>query len=319
MPSAETSDNYGRTCGTAAKKQGVTTPQAWFSRCACAGRRKAGKEIVNSADLILRITRYKQGEFAMQEPLSAKNPFGENRYGFLWETLYHCNKGRHLDYGTHDGSVIIKLAESGVIREGVGVDANVSAINSAKNIPEHVLLLPIAKGSRLPFEDESFDTVSILDVLEHIYDQQSVLSELNRVLKPCGKIIITVPQKHIFSFLDIGNFKFIFPRLHRAVFQMKHTREEYRKRYVTCENKLFGDIEQEKMWHQHFSRKELSVILKNNGFMTVKFDGTGLFTRPLLLISLAFPLIKPVIKRLIKIDYKFFARMNLFCVAEKQS
>jgi SAM-dependent methyltransferase len=48
-------------------------------------------------------------------------------------------------------------------------------------------------NERLEFDDRSFDTVLLTDVLEHIYTPVNLLLEIQRVLKPSGKIILTVP------------------------------------------------------------------------------------------------------------------------------
>jgi SAM-dependent methyltransferase len=45
----------------------------------------------------------------------------------------------------------------------------------------------------LNFDDESFNTVLLTDVLEHIYKPHILLSEIYRVLKPGGRVIIAVP------------------------------------------------------------------------------------------------------------------------------
>ena len=49
--------------------------------------------------------------------------------------------------------------------------------------------------TKLPFKDEIFDTVCLLEVLEHIAPSETllVLKEINRVLKNGGRIIISVP------------------------------------------------------------------------------------------------------------------------------
>ncbi|WP_369268098.1 class I SAM-dependent methyltransferase [Streptomyces harbinensis] len=46
----------------------------------------------------------------------------------------------------------------------------------------------------LPFPDETFDAVIISEVMEHIPDDKGVLAELVRVLKPGGRIAVTVPR-----------------------------------------------------------------------------------------------------------------------------
>jgi SAM-dependent methyltransferase len=54
-------------------------------------------------------------------------------------------------------------------------------------------------GKSIPFEDETFDAVLASEVLEHVPDINESISELHRILKKNGKILITVPfvwQEH---------------------------------------------------------------------------------------------------------------------------
>lgn len=48
-------------------------------------------------------------------------------------------------------------------------------------------------GRRLPFADASFDTVLSTEVLEHVLSPGEVLAEMARVLKPEGRLLISVP------------------------------------------------------------------------------------------------------------------------------
>jgi SAM-dependent methyltransferase len=45
----------------------------------------------------------------------------------------------------------------------------------------------------LPFKDNEFDIVLCMVVLEHLEDPQKAILEMNRVLKPKGKILVSVP------------------------------------------------------------------------------------------------------------------------------
>ncbi len=45
----------------------------------------------------------------------------------------------------------------------------------------------------LPFASESFDTVLLTDVLEHIFNPVQLVSEISRILRPSGNLIIGVP------------------------------------------------------------------------------------------------------------------------------
>ncbi len=48
---------------------------------------------------------------------------------------------------------------------------------------------------RLPYREKSFDFVSALDVLEHIKDDELAVSEISRILKKNGIVVITVPHR----------------------------------------------------------------------------------------------------------------------------
>ncbi len=48
-------------------------------------------------------------------------------------------------------------------------------------------------GKKFPFKDDSFDSVISNEVLEHVFNPDDHLSEINRVLKIGGKMLLTVP------------------------------------------------------------------------------------------------------------------------------
>ncbi|MFX1378160.1 MAG: class I SAM-dependent methyltransferase [Promethearchaeota archaeon] len=63
---------------------------------------------------------------------------------------------------------------------------------------------------KLPYRDESFDFVTVLDVLEHIRDDRLAISEISRILKKKGIALITVPHRmKYYSNQDIiiGHFR----------------------------------------------------------------------------------------------------------------
>lgn len=52
----------------------------------------------------------------------------------------------------------------------------------------------VGNALELPFDDGSFDRVIAAEVLEHIPDDRTAISELTRVLRPGGTIAVTVPR-----------------------------------------------------------------------------------------------------------------------------
>jgi SAM-dependent methyltransferase len=258
----------------------------------------------------------------MKTKLNCQNPFGFHPKGFLWETLFTLSEtlGRppqHFDFGAHDGSMLSLLSQTGVIGGGIGVDLNADVVRaSQEKLPENVSLIAVTKNLSLEYSDESFDSVSIIGVLEHIHDQEGVLRQLHRILRRNGVVVVAVPGRHFFSFLDMGNYKFVFPRLHRKFYIWRHGKKSYEERYVELPNGLIGDIEVEKSWHQHFSQKELQVLLEKCGFYVTAKDGFGFFNRILVNLAYFLPGSKHrFLDRLINFDARVFDRAEIFVSA----
>jgi SAM-dependent methyltransferase len=51
----------------------------------------------------------------------------------------------------------------------------------------------LAEGSALPFAEGAFDLVCALDVIEHIDDDNGMVSELSRVTRPGGTLLVSAP------------------------------------------------------------------------------------------------------------------------------
>ncbi|MEX1025448.1 MAG: class I SAM-dependent methyltransferase [Planctomycetota bacterium] len=60
----------------------------------------------------------------------------------------------------------------------------------------------VSSGYRLPYRDASFDLVCMFDAIEHIEDDARAMSEVARVLKPGGRILVSVPA---YQFLYANN------------------------------------------------------------------------------------------------------------------
>ena len=255
----------------------------------------------------------------MRTVRSAENPFGPTRAGYLWERLRRRPAGRHLDFGANDGRTIATLVTSGVVRSACGVEASRDAV-AGTTMPPGAELRHLAIGERLNADAETYDSASLLDVLEHVADQGFVLRELHRVLKPGGELVVTVPGRHVFSFLDTGNLKFRFAPVHRFVVQRRMGASAYSARYIESSDGLIGDIDSRKKWHQHFSYVELSSLLRAHGFQSVDRDGAGLFYRVLVAAYVALPFFRgPAYWKLVERDATRFGRAHLFVSAVKRA
>jgi SAM-dependent methyltransferase len=68
---------------------------------------------------------------------------------------------------------------------GIDIDTPVTRMLAAADV--------LYDGKTIPFRDASFDAVICSQVLEHVFWPDSFLGELNRVLRPGGRLVITVP------------------------------------------------------------------------------------------------------------------------------
>ncbi len=57
----------------------------------------------------------------------------------------------------------------------------------------------------VPYPDQSFDGMLLLDVLEHVPNEQSVVREVHRLLRPGGRLIVSVPNRGVLGGLDSLN------------------------------------------------------------------------------------------------------------------
>lgn len=70
-----------------------------------------------------------------------------------------------------------------------GYDLDVITVNIQTSANPHI----IASGEALPLKSNSFDAVICSEVLEHVRDPRIVLDEIARVLRPGGRLLLTVP------------------------------------------------------------------------------------------------------------------------------
>jgi SAM-dependent methyltransferase len=76
----------------------------------------------------------------------------------------------------------------------------------------------------LPFENNAFDVVNLCDVLEHLIDPRTALSELWRVARPNGTLVISTPLRDsLFKRLAASSNRLLRGRLYRAYYGGKET------------------------------------------------------------------------------------------------
>lgn len=133
-------------------------------------------------------------------------------------------KGKLLDIGCGNNFLVQKYGN------GKGVDIH----------KYHSSVIVIKNAAELPFNNASFDSITMIATLRYISNRIDTLKEIHRILKSDGKLIITDPEEHISKFWN---------RLRK--------KSEYYDRYK-IKDKPLG-----------FSIKEITDMLNSTGFETI--------------------------------------------------
>jgi SAM-dependent methyltransferase len=141
-----------------------------------------------------------------QDYAACQHQFSQNVVHFLQPLLEREPSKTILDVGCGVGATATALAAIGYDAFGVDLPEQAEHWAAAKNDPDHLIA---ASALRLPFQDDTFDFVYSLGVIEHIgtvlghctlrdnylSQRQLYAREILRVTKPAGRILIACPNK----------------------------------------------------------------------------------------------------------------------------
>ena len=171
-------------------------------------------------------------------------------FGQLYYLPHLKKTDRVLDLGCHAGEHALKAAPH--VKQVIGVDINLLPHGYC---PGSVKFLTGDLEKKLPFISNQFTKVFFFAVLEHLEHRSQILTEIRRVLKPNGKLFISVPNKNT-----------AWKKLQRSV-------------------GLTGFADQD---HKlEFSRTQIVNLLKSHQFKHIKVQTTALDTPLAGLIDLA--------------------------------
>jgi len=155
------------------------------------------------------------------------------------------NRGKRLlDVGCGSGA-FMELVNA-KFDEVHGCDISETALREATKRGMKSLCLDLNQAL-LPYQNDSFDGITCLEVIEHVLDPLRLLRDLQRALRPKGQLILTTPNIRYFRNLTKLIFKGAFP-------------------HTTTDSFVWGG------GHLHyFTRKDLDFLLGEAGFERVAF------------------------------------------------
>jgi 2-polyprenyl-3-methyl-5-hydroxy-6-metoxy-1,4-benzoquinol methylase len=119
------------------------------------------------------------------------NPDTSKRLKRVFSILQSSKCRRLLDIGCGDGSFSSTLKSYCPEIYGVDIAADAAKTATARGIKTSQVNIDVEE---LPFQNSFFDAIYCGDVIEHMYDPDHLLDEINRVLAPGGVCVITTPN-----------------------------------------------------------------------------------------------------------------------------
>ncbi|MBN2434896.1 MAG: class I SAM-dependent methyltransferase [Spirochaetes bacterium] len=132
-------------------------------------------------------TRYKKGIFSER---GDKPFFYAYWIKFLTKKYTYPIKPRLLDYGCGEGFWLKRISP---FTMPYGTETSKYAVEVTKTKVKHAEIKQV-EGENIPFDNDFFDIITCWDVIEHLENPEKFVSEIFRVLRSKGIVIISTPN-----------------------------------------------------------------------------------------------------------------------------
>ncbi len=183
-----------------------------------------------------------------------------NRVNFIVKELKSKSTDKILEVGCGRGFILNILSELYPAEfHGVDIEKEHLAI-ARKQLKGRNVKIRYASAYGLPYSNNTFDAIVFTEVLEHLEHEDKALREIWRVLKPNGKLVMTVPNK---------KYPFLWDPINKTLETVFNTH---------IKKGLFSGI-----WAYHvrlYGKEQLKDVLQRNKFHVKTLTGSTYFCFP---------------------------------------
>lgn len=131
-------------------------------------------------------------------------------YDSVTQKVSNFNSKEVLDVGCGTGTVLSMLSKNEDISLA-GFDLSEKMLNIAREKLDEKVELKVGDSEQLPWDDNMFDAIMCTDSFHHYPEPEKVLSEMARVLKSSGHLIIADPWM-LSPFRQVTNLLFKYSK-----------------------------------------------------------------------------------------------------------
>ena len=212
-----------------------------------------------------------------------KPPFARNRLQYILNLINPKKNQRVLNLGISNRPEV-EMAIEDKVKECHTLDIDSKKMENASRFIKKTKIMNVDITKPNKIKKNYYDTVIMIEVLEHLKDDQAALKWISSVLKPSGSLIIGVPNDaflHYFNPVKYAEHErhysnyLIKSRLREAGFQIKHFNlvecwtllaslyiHLFRK-FILRQNRPFGIFKKttNKTYHQ-YNRTGMDILIK---------------------------------------------------------
>lgn len=194
-----------------------------------------------------------------------------HRYGIAMELV--ANQ-KVLDIACGEGYGSSLLAAKALHVTGMDIDASTIESATAKYKKDNLSFV-LSSAEKISAPDSTFDIVVSFETLEHLQHQEAMITEIKRVLRPGGILLISTPDKT--NYTDNRNYKNPY-----------HLKELYRNEFEALLKSTFRHIriyDQQMMYASYINTADLTGLdIYTGNYTTIEKNKKS---NPLYVIAIA--------------------------------